>query len=511
MSKQSSRHFAPLNKELTMEEFALFGETMLILNDPKENALLTDQVPKWEPLLRHWESYLIDHKLSEFSSHLRVSSLTAAGFSYFHRFQRLHDSADLDRGIQLWREALTLLPEHKSDYLNQLNVLAIGLGQHYALTHHEPSLDEAISCLEQALNLGGTGTVFHQQTLNNLGNMLHLRFQHTNDISNVNRAIQLYGQLVEHADEKDLMFDQNLHNLCTSLMMRFQHRGNPADLDRAIRAWDEMIKYAPLWSPFRPVYFFEYAEGLAKRWELKHDDADLNHSIDILQTMIDQTPEDDSLYHSALRRLISTLDMRYCKDSSLAELERILKLQERLFQLPISKPGDFPTRLLHIGLYYQNLLRRYGHTDGLGDLETAIQKLKHEYLTMSNDDLALPIITELLETALRQHFLHTGNDDRIEALILQQEDALSFARPNTKLHTQSQQKLGDGLMLRYQQTQVPDDLNRAITLLEQALDAAQLDTKEHSDITYSLGTALHLRYEVSHDLVDLERSYHLLE
>ena len=135
------------------------------------------------------------------------------GLALRERFERLGSLADLEKALDLFQQAVELIPEGNPDRPMCLNNWGVALHEHFERLGSLTDLEKALDLFQQAVELIPEGSPDRPGRLNNWGNALSDRFERLGSLADLEKALELYKQAVEltpqnHPDR--ILYSENL-------------------------------------------------------------------------------------------------------------------------------------------------------------------------------------------------------------------------------------------------------------------------------------------------------------
>ena len=201
-----------------------------------------------------WERVLNHPAFPGTEARFQLAASNHAGRVLLRRYRAQGRVQDLDRALELWRQAVKLTPPDSPKLPGYLNNLGAGLSGRYERAGRLEDLEEAIGVYRQAVELTPADSPDMPGYLNNLGNGLRNRYERAGRLEDLEEAIGLYRQAVKlvPADSPDM--PGYLNNLGTGLSGRYERAGRPEDLEEAIGVYRRAVKLTPADSPDLRIY-----------------------------------------------------------------------------------------------------------------------------------------------------------------------------------------------------------------------------------------------------------------
>ncbi|GAB2873892.1 CHAT domain-containing protein [Streptomyces deserti] len=151
------------------------------------------------------------------------------------RAERLGTRADLDRSVELSRQAVTALPADHRDRATYLSNLCATLEARYAWSGSQEDLAEAVRAGRESVDTThAVDTAPRVVHLTNLGAALRRRYESSGALADLDEAVEAHRAAVSALPDGHP--DGALHrtNLSAALLSRYRRTGSAADLDEGI-------------------------------------------------------------------------------------------------------------------------------------------------------------------------------------------------------------------------------------------------------------------------------------
>lgn len=328
----------------------------------------------------------------------RPRVLTLLGYCYGLEFEMTNQMADIDRAIQLTREALELAMEIHVD-LEELASPNSGLETWLSTRFKrlgsaaEDDLHEAVAAAEMAVTLTAQDHPKWIARIGNLGLRLHERFEFNGNGEDLDEAIRcsrLAAETVTPAPPSSAEQAISFNNLGLQLRDRFKLLGNYEDLNSAVKAIQSAVELARPEAPNRrATYLSSFGIVLQEQYEQTGLITHLHHAIDVATESVDLSIKGHPDRIDRIGNLGIWLHKRAQAVGAMADVEQsIACLQEAVNDIP----EDDPSRarlLLELG---SSLETRYERADCICDLDAAIRNTREAVRSAScaNDPTERP-------------------------------------------------------------------------------------------------------------------------
>jgi len=315
---------------------------------------LSDLDAAIESLERCVESMTIDHPRFAFA-------MSALGETLVKRYARTRTIADLERGIDLMEQAITV-SEEPAILIN----LTLGLMARYHLRSNLDDLDRIIALCERAIETSDGKP--DSAVLNNLGLAYRQRYLHTGDAADLDRALAAWEKGLELTDDDPRGLTHLLINISAGSVDRFHRDGALSDLDAGIRTSQQAIELTPPAAPDRPVMFNSLAVLFMERYNVAEDLEDLRQGVQAFQEAVDLAFSGTADLPMFLMGLGTALTQLYDATDERDDLDYAIEVLEQGVELT---PEGSPIRARHLSNLAAGLSRRGDHDRAIALFEEA--------------------------------------------------------------------------------------------------------------------------------------------
>lgn len=420
-----------------------------------------------------WDNVLKDSSFSNAPEVFRAAVCHDAGRAYFRRYQVEHRSHDLERALDLWREAVKLTPPGTTERPSRLNDLGVGQSERYALTSQEKDLKGAVDAFREAVTFAAQEHPERPLYLTHLGIFLSQQFALTERDADLNSAIAAFREAAALTTSGALERPRRLTNLGTALSARYVRKEQEADLKEAVDAFKEAVTLTAPDAPERLEFLTYLGAGLLELYQRTEQGGNL--------------------------------------DASIAAYKEALALAS----------SDSPERATLLGDFGKSLQERYARTGQTDDLKQAITAYKKALNLTDTDSPECPIYLENLGTCLRARYRQVGRQLYIKPAIEAFRRAVDLTAPDAAERFARLNKLGSSLSARYSGTGEKEFLEQAIKAYSEALLLTESEAEvfyhrrrsesELAELLSNYGAALRKRYDRTGQAEDLDAAIHASE
>lgn len=451
------------------------------------------------------------------------SRLTLLGGAYGLRYQRTGSTRDLERAIELTKDAINFTADTPlvSDYLEYLAASYSGLeqwlSQRFIRFGAMEDLHDAVDAAEMAVNLTLPDSSDWPGRMNDFGLRLSERSAHEGSKEDLDWAIKCLEMAVDAgaSSGSDPQVIE-LTNLGMLLSSRFKLSGALEDLDRSVDFIEKALKRSPPEHSLRSVAMNNLAITLAERFEHHGTGQDLDRAIELQRAAVDATPEGHPDGVDRISNLGIWLMKRAQKTGSIEDINRSIDAIRAAIKVIPKDHKARPRLLLGLG---SSLHLLYGRTSSVIDLEDAIEATKEAVSSVSpRDDIyagglnnLAGMLGERAQCYPRSSEIQNGPEAHSSSLFAEAIAVGRLSVDRTEIgHTDRPGRLsnlGDLLGQRFLRngSENVDDINNAIEVTKQAVDTSPRASHQRAIILNNLGIwllARHSQAGVAKDEID---------
>ncbi|KAK8135102.1 CHAT domain-containing protein [Apiospora sp. TS-2023a] len=295
---------------------------------------------------------------------------------------------------------------------------------------------------------------------------------------------------------------------------------NPgSDMDSSIDKLERMVDEHPEDSETRATLLSFLADYYYQRFAQGGEDTDLDNAIEALQEA-DEISTDETNRASRLGTLGQRLYHRSTRTGEVSDIDAAVDA----LRVVIDIDTDPPTRASYLGSLGQSLRDKYNKSGGRCHLEEAIQRTREAAQTSADGHPERCTFLCSLGILLAQKYAWTGDIEDINEAIREGRRAVLAAPEDSKRAT-CLNNVGHQLREKYFRTGDIEDLDNAVLHsrigaladLTEAIEAGQravamipTNQMDRSKILHNLGMTLHRRYARTESADDLDESIRLI-
>lgn len=240
------------------------------------------------------------------------------------RYDRIEVKEDIYRAVKAARKAVDALFKGHPEYTNRLANLAHMLWRKFNRDREEEDIDNAIAVAEQAVREAPDGYASKATQLITLAGMLTDRYALMRQDDDINRAVSLAEQAVRATSPERLDYLINRSNLARILFLKattMPSGSSLEDLNHAMEMVKSVVADTPIDDARRATRLNNLGGMLVTKYEMTTSTEDLDEAVDALSKCSDCSNAAPSLRISAARRAADLL----ISQSKLAEADILLK------------------------------------------------------------------------------------------------------------------------------------------------------------------------------------------
>ncbi|PTD10055.1 hypothetical protein FCULG_00007508 [Fusarium culmorum] len=431
----------------------------------------------------------------------RLNLLAEKSFSRYLLYQY---SADLDRSISYYRQAIELIPSsYPSEHAGLLNNLASRLLDRYDRTTKIADLDEACEKLRQAIELAPPTYPQRGALLSNLGIQLAEKYTQTGQIQCLDEALQVSREAAACTAELDLDHPAFLCNLGHRLGQYYSASGKREYLDEAIRTFRTANVSTHPGHTHRLAILVSLALQLGERYSSEGNLDDLDEAIIFAKQVLDETDEKNPKRGDRMGTLADLLYYRFNRTGGIFDLDEAIQMRKQIVR---STPKSQNGRSGYLNNLANLLLARNTRSGALSDLVEAIVLIKQGIKDTPKGNVYRGAMLATLAAILGTKAVQTSNDKDLDEAIDVAYQVLQVVPPAHPERVRYLHNLAKLLRMRYSQSMKATDLKEAIKIAQEAVDTAPSDFPDRSSLLSNLSTHLAESYSQTKSPTDLEKA-----
>jgi tetratricopeptide (TPR) repeat protein len=270
--------------------------------------------------------------------------------------------AHLEQAIIASRALVQREPPNTSRLAIYLSLHAAMLGTSYKQTGKKEELEEMLTTWQRAAALAPADAL-SSRMLSHVGSMsLFSHYERTGRLEDLDLAIDHCQQALLLTKADSLAFPELLSNLSACLLDRYDYTKQAEDLEQAIATSEQAVQAALPNHPSRYELLNTLTNALLARDYLTSQE-DLARAIEILQSILQATSVDSSMWAGASGNLGIAFLFLYDRTGELADLEQAITSCRDSLQRTSDGSPDRPDRLGNLASSLQALYKRTGQIE----------------------------------------------------------------------------------------------------------------------------------------------------
>ncbi|KAL5001350.1 CHAT domain-containing protein [Aspergillus recurvatus] len=375
---------------------------------------------------------------------------------------------DLDKGVELMREAVRITPEghpERPEYLNNLaTVLVARYKAMYGTDDSEEESEDADGSSESAEGQVDSEVEEEGVTSN------------TDAKDDMDRDSEAGSDWFEDSEKSS------------------ESSPDDGDLDEAINLVRDAIGLVSSKDSRRPVYIASLMHFLAYR----NESADLREATNLLGMMAEEIPRDDPNRANGLERLSEHLDPLWDATEDLDGIDDIIRAQRNIVD---AIPEDHPSRAHFLSLLAGSVLNRFDFFGQRDDVELAVRLARDAVDALPEGHQKEAEYRRKLSVAIMRRYAMVQIDTDLEDSIRLAREALGLSKGSKIEYLET---LAKHLFAKFREHSDMRDWDEAASLLRVALQEAPLNSEAYSSLLYELAWLLRARFMRKRIAADVE-------
>ncbi|MET8139899.1 CHAT domain-containing protein [Sphaerisporangium sp. NPDC005288] len=399
------------------------------------------------------------------------------GIALSERFRLSRRTADLDEAIALYRSALDHAGERHPELASMLDCLAGDLFRRHEQTGEVADLDEAVAVGRRAV--GAADEAIGSQLVSNFAHLLHHRFALYQRAEDLREAEALTERLTDGDADPSI-----LNTRAMILRTRYDWSGSRADLDAAIGLARRAVEATSESDPGRCPRLHTLGTALGEVFRLTGSIAAYRDALDAHEEALELLPSghaDRAVHLNALAVLRFT---NHERTGSPADLDAAITVSREAADAP---PLDRPSRAGHLGNAALYLTARFELLGSSEDLDDALSLARAAMAARREGTVNSPLIDGILASALVSLHDTTGDPALLDEAIGRYRALLEVMMPGHPHRARILGNIAHAVLKRARET--GDAADEAVTICREAVAAAS-DDGERARLLNLLGIAL---------------------
>jgi tetratricopeptide (TPR) repeat protein len=322
-----------------------------------------------------------------------------------HTLSRSRHALDMSvkhgREARLTANALRLLDNNTTLYIDILTELGHVLSHRNALSDNDNDLDESIACRRQILACTAADSEKHLLTLNNLASVLHRRYQDRGIDEDRDEAMNLLHRLLASTPPESQLYASGITQLGFMAARKYEKTGLLDDLDNAIQQLrtSETFVAEGIMQDGRDSLFQQLISLYERRHQHTFDVADKRQVVHYSNLAFNMLSPDHKLRPSRLYQLLMSSHQYSSMSDSTVVFETTMAICKEAMS---TMPANFERREDFSAMYGKMLGRLYaatGKLEHLDDLMANVIISTHQFGAMAvagHTELDVPVQGGLL-------------------------------------------------------------------------------------------------------------------
>ncbi|KAL4800791.1 CHAT domain-containing protein [Aspergillus venezuelensis] len=405
------------------------------------------------------------------------------------RFMRLGDITDLDEAIELENKAASAIPAEDPRSLTYWDRLGVLYAHKFDLADEMGDLDRSIEFAQRAVDASRSNDLDTARFKWHMALALNLRFECLDEVADLDHAILLGTEALKSIAQNDprridLLLDisdfQYSKHLKSGLMEHFE---SVATLTREAMMTDVLHGFDG------PLQLCTLSRRFIERYTFTKNEDDIQRSIQFAQKAVGLVPAGHPRAPYCLLYSSLALETRYLAQGSVSDLEEAIRIsQDALAATSLD-------RLDRVEILYSlsmQLTHRYEQLGALVDLEEAIHLMQEIKENMpKNIAYGRVVCLKTLSDQLGYLFERDNDMSTLTEAIDVANEALGLYTDEDMTKASILNSLGLLVKLRFEVTDLQEDLEAAIDVQRKALQIVPRENPERSIALYNLSTILH--------------------
>ncbi|KAJ7215907.1 CHAT domain-containing protein [Mycena pura] len=421
-------------------------------------------------------------------------------------FAQQGDIRDINEAIDLHREALGLHTPSHLDRGVSLHKLGFALLTRFEEQEDMRDIDEAIDLYREALSLHSPPHPDRGSSLNDLATAILSRYKQQGDERDINEAIELNREALALCEALDPDREDFLNSLANAVRTRFEHQGDTRDIGEAIELLQEALAICPATHPGRGSLLSDLANTFLTRFQKQGDIKDINEAIDLYKKALTLCEKHDPDRGTSLGNMAIAISKRFEQLGNMKDIDDAIDLQREALTLHDPPHPDRAQSLHNLAV---SVLTRFGQQGVARDLNEAIELHREALALRESPHADRRHSLGNLATAVWMRFQQQGDTKAIDESIELHREALQLCEPHYPHRGRFLNNLAHAVLTRFQEQGNGTDLNEAIDLHREALTLHKLPHPDRGKYLNNLANAILRRLQWQGDSEDITEAIEL--
>jgi tetratricopeptide (TPR) repeat protein len=292
-------------------------------------------------------------------------------------------TVDVERSIKLADESVQAISNHPNRAMH-LEVLGSSLLRYFEITGSVQELDRGIEVFEEAVRVEPSNSADRALHLSAFGLGLCRRYERLRALRDLDGSIAALTEAVRITPKDNPFLPRYLNGLGFALSNRFGRIGTRRDLDRAVESLTEAVDISPSDLPNRHIVLNSLGAFLSNRYNKFRVSEDLDQAINTLEEAVNASPEDSWFKAQTLRSLASSIESRYSTTENIEDLDRVIHILSNAAKIVPSTHSSRAIYLMDLG---NALNRRFRRTNRKEDKDKSLEWLREGWKSENSTPL----------------------------------------------------------------------------------------------------------------------------
>ncbi|KAJ6527473.1 hypothetical protein B0H19DRAFT_1243293 [Mycena capillaripes] len=434
-----------------------------------------------------------------------------ARFEFPAGFAQQGDMKDINEAIDLHREALGLHTPSHLDRGISLEKLGFALLTRFKEKEDMRDIDEAIDLYREALSLHSPPHPDRGSSLNDLATAILSRYKQQGDERDINEAIELNREALAlceplDPDREDFVREDFLNSLANAVRTRFEHQGDTRDIDEAIELLQEALAICPATHPGRGSLLSDLANTFLTRFQKQGDTRDISEAIDLHKKSVALCDKHDPDRGTCLGNMAIAISKRFEQLGNMRDIDDAIDLHREALVLQDTPHPDRAQSLHNLAV---SVLTRFGKQGVARDLNEAIELHREALALRESPHPDRRHSLGNLATAVWMRFQQLGDTKDIDESVELHREALQLCEPHYPHRGRFLNNLAHAVLRRFQEQGNGADLNEAIDLHREALTLHKMPHPDRGKYLNNLANAILRRLQWQGDSEDITEAIEL--
>lgn len=373
-----------------------------------------------------------------------------------------------------------------------LNALSVVYRRRFEAYNQRADLDRSIEMNRDAQRAAGEGSIYWERIQNTLGLGLMLRYDRTGQAQDLRDAITAYRTALAACPPGSRQWGMRQVNLAGPYIRLFELYGHVTDIDSAIHALHSAQQVigpgAPNWGELQG----QLAIALLRRFGTQGEMTDLDSAVTAARAALDSVSPAYPKRAALQNNLGLTLETRFVASGQLADLDAAVAV----YRTSLTEAQAGTWNRIHFQVNLANaLIRRFVLRKQVSDINEAITIYRDALGAVPARGPEWATLQNNLGVALSERYKAQHQVQDLEDSLIATRESLEATPPGTVDWAGRQGNLGSSLHDRFKHLKRHADLDAAIAAHERALTSLSEGSYDWAFYHVQMSSALATRYE----------------